>query len=113
MTTTFDLPYLSLGPDTDEISLFRQARQSLELQKWTEARELLLQLATRSPTTTRYRALLAYARGQESLEAGDEIRAREEWRRALILDPMLEDARRMLAVRAKQRSWVDRLLGRA
>jgi hypothetical protein len=112
MTTT-EVQYLSMEQDADEISLVRQARQSLELQKWTEARELLYTLATRSPSTTRYRALLAYARGQESLEAGDETRAREEWRRALILDPMLEVARRMLATRAKQRSWVDRLLGRA
>lgn len=111
--TTNEVQYLTLEQDADEVGLFRQARQCLELQKWTEARELLFTLATRSPSTTRYRALLAYARGQESLSAGDEIRAREEWRRALILDPMLEDARRMLAVRAKQRSWVDRLLGRA
>jgi tetratricopeptide (TPR) repeat protein len=108
-----DVQYLTVGPDADELGAFRQAKQLLELQKWTEAREAFLALATRSPSNFRYRALLAYARGQESLAAGDELRAREEWRRALILDPQLEDAKRALAVRVKQRSWVDRLLGRA
>ncbi|HVV81954.1 MAG TPA: hypothetical protein VHE35_02700 [Kofleriaceae bacterium] len=106
-------PFVLPGNGPDEANLFRQARQALELQHWTEARDLLLQLATRSPSTTRYRALLAYARGQESFVAGDETRARDEWRRALILDPSLEDAQHALAAHAPQRSWVARLFGRA
>ncbi len=96
----------------DETATFRRARQALELQRWSDARALLLRLATRSPNTTQYRSLLAYARGQESLDAGDEARARDEWRRALTLDPTLADARRALAARGRSRSWVDRLLGR-
>ncbi len=107
-TTEYVLP--ERGPD--EVALFRLARQALEIQHWTEARDMLFLLATRSPSTTEYRALLAYARGQESLLAGDEPRARDEWRRALVLDPSLADARRALAARARPRSWVDRLLGR-
>lgn len=106
-------PHVAPEPRSDESGLFRLARQQLELQNWSEARDLLLQLATRSPSTTRYRALLAYARGQESFCAGDEIRAREEWRRALILDPALVDAKHALAARPRPRSWVDRLFGRA
>lgn len=102
-----------LEPEADEASLFRRARQALELQRWGDARVQLLRLATRSPNTTRYRALLAYARGQEAYVAGDEDRARDEWRRALTLDPTLEDARRALAARGRTRSWVDRLFGRA
>lgn len=99
--------------DVDEATLYRDANHALELQHWPEARHLLFQLATRAPHKTRYRALLAYARGHESLGTGDEIRARDEWRRALTLDPSLKEAERSLAARARPRSWVDRLLGRA
>lgn len=104
--------WMTFADDPDELMVFQQARQELDLQRWSEARELLLWLATRSPATTRYRALLAYARGQEAATAGDETRAREEWRRALILDPRLELARQAIAARNRQRSWVARLLGR-
>lgn len=96
----------------DDASTLRRAQQALELQRWTEARELLLQLATRQPATTQYRALLAYARGQEALSSGNEEAARAEWRRALTLDPSLKDAQHALAARTRRRSWVDRLLGR-
>ena len=98
--------------DGDEAVLYRDANHALELQHWPEARHLLFQLATRAPHKTRYRALLAYARGQESLGTGDESRARDEWRRALTLDPSLKEAARALAARARPRSWVDRLFGR-
>ena len=54
-----DVQYLTVGPDADELGAFRQAKQLLELQKWTEAREALLALATRSTSNVRYRALLA------------------------------------------------------
>ncbi len=97
----------------DEGSQFTLAQRELDQQRWTEARRRLLQLATRAPGTVKYRALLAYARGQESLTAGDARRARDEWRRALILDPHLADAQRALAVHQSSRTWVDRLLGRA
>jgi Flp pilus assembly protein TadD len=113
MTTTYQVPYMTFDQDPDEAGLYQQGRQALDRQKWSEARELFRLLATRAPANSRYRALLAYARGQEWLDGGDEVRARDEWRRALILDPRLEDARRMLAVRSRPRSWVDRLLGRA
>lgn len=99
------------GPD--DASALRRAQHALELQRWSEARELLHQLATRRPSFTQCRALLAYARGQEALQAGDEESARAEWRRALTLDPSLVDAQRALAARPRRRSWVDRLLGRA
>jgi hypothetical protein len=106
-------PYTTPAPMPDEGVLLRQARSALDLQRWTEARDLLFQLATRSPNTTRYRAMLAYARGQEAHTLGDIERARDEWRRAVTLDPTLNDAQRALSLRARRRSWVDRLLGRA
>ena len=102
------------GDGDDEAAMFRRANNLLATQHWTEARDLLFTLAKRSPDKTRYRALLAYARGQESLLAGDEGRAREEWRRALVLDPSLRDAQLALAARQPvRRSWVSRLFGRA
>lgn len=97
----------------DETGQFRLAQQALDQQRWADARLRLLELATRAPGTVKYRALLAYARGQESLAAGDARRARDEWRRALILDPHLADAQRALAAHQSSRTWVDRLLGRA
>ncbi len=100
------------GPTEDE--LLRAATQALDLQRWTEARERLLRLATMSPATTKYRALLAYARGQEAMAAGDSTRAQEEWRRALTLDPTMADAQRAQAAqRQRSSSWVGKLLGRA
>ena len=95
----------------DEQGALRDAMQALAVQRWADARQVLLDHARRSPSTTRYRALLAYARGHEADAAGDDQRAREEWRRAVILDPSLESATRPLAARRRRRSWVARLLG--
>ena len=97
----------------DEAGEFRRAQQALDQQRWADARLRLLALATRSPGTVKYRALLAYARGQESLAAGDARCARAEWRRALILDPHLADAHRALAAHQSSRTWVARMFGRA
>jgi hypothetical protein len=110
MSVTFTTQ--SSGDGDDETALFRRASKALELQHWTEARDLLFDLARLRPDKGRYRALLAYARGHESFIAGDEARAREEWRRALVLDPKLREAQQALASRAQpRRSWVARLFG--
>lgn len=73
--------------------LERYALRLLQLQRWPEARSALHQLAVTTPHDARIRARLAYARGHEAAAAGDTARARQEWSRALLLDPSLGDAR--------------------
>lgn len=94
----------------DEATASREALAALDRQRWQEASARLLELARRNPNVTRYRALLAYARGQEAWIAGDDTRAREEWRRALILDPSLREATEAARTRARRPSWLGRLL---
>ncbi len=106
-------PFTPAHAPFDEVAILGRVRSALDLQRWTEARDLLFQLATRFPNKTRYRAQLAYARGQEAQTAGDLDRARAEWRRAITLDPGFADAQRALAQRASRPSWVARLLGRS
>lgn len=102
------------GVGEDEAVLFRRATNLLATQHWTEARDVLFTLAKHRPDKARYRALLAYARGHEHLIAGDEARARDEWRRAVVLDPNLREAQAALAAREPpRRSWVSRLFHRA
>jgi predicted Zn-dependent protease len=93
----------------DEVEVYRRVCAALDVQRWAEARELLLDLARRLPHASRYRALLAYTRGQEALGEGDARRAREEWRRALILDPGLRVARQALAAHQRPSTWIGRL----
>ncbi len=102
-------PPVALAADDDSTS--KRATRALECQRWTQARELLLELAYQSPHNTGYRAKLAYARGQEAAASGDESRAVAEWRRALVLDRSLVEAAQALAVR-RSASWLGRLLGR-
>ena len=87
------------------------AASLLQAGRFTEARGLLRRLAEASPGVTRYRALLALARGHEAEQAGDRDRARAEWRRALILAPDLDDARRALR-RVRGHSLLGRLVNR-
>lgn len=100
-----------MAPMLDDDSTSRRVAYALACQRWTEARELLLELAQRSPHNTGYRARLAYARGQEAAAGGDELRAAAEWRRALVLDSSLVEASRALAAR-RSSSWLGRLLRR-
>lgn len=72
--------------------LERYATRLLQLQRWPEARSALHQLAVTSPHDPQIRARLAYARGQEAHLDGDLPRARQEWTRALLLDPTLTAA---------------------
>jgi hypothetical protein len=98
--------------EAQEPELFRHAKFQLQLRRWAEARCLLLQLATASPHDNSYRALLAYARGHEAAVARDLDRASTEWRRALTLDPKLDDAAAALRSRTRRKSIIDRLFGR-
>jgi hypothetical protein len=99
----------AVGP---EEALVSHLRTLLQLRQWTEARTVARELATQYPRTSHYRALLALARGYEASQANEPKRAREEWRRAITLDPKLEEARAALSSRAARRSWVDRLFKR-
>ncbi len=99
----------SAGGCFDEAATYRRALAALELQRWRDAREELLELARHLPGLTRYRAMLAYARGQEASASGDDVRAQEEWRRALILDPSLRAAERALAAHSRSSTWIARL----
>ena len=85
-----------------EALLFDHLRTLLGLQKWAEARSTARELATLCPQNAHYRALLALARGHEAEAAGDHKRAREEWQRALALEPKLEAA--SLALRRRRRT---------
>lgn len=76
----------------DQTETLRYAERLLQTSRWTEARTVLHRLATGSPGVTRYRVLLAYARGEEHAQRGDHQRARAEWRRCLVLDPACSEA---------------------
>jgi Tfp pilus assembly protein PilF len=98
--------------DTDSSDALRDVLMLMQLHKWTEARIALHALAVAAPAITRYRALLAYARGHEAALAGDLDRAHEEWRRALTLDPsMKEAAAEMKRQRRRRRSFIEFLRG--
>jgi tetratricopeptide (TPR) repeat protein len=73
------------------------AQDMLRRGHWTTARQLLQSLSSRVPTSTQYRALLAYAKGREALAAGRADEAQHELQRALQLDPDLAEARAALA----------------
>ena len=96
----------------DDAEALRHALTLMQLNRWTEARIALHELALATPQVTRLRALLAYARGHEAAAAGDLARAHEEWRRALLLDPSLKDAEVAMRTRPRRRSWLDRVLRR-
>ena len=100
-------------PSVDsEDALVAHLRTLMQLQKWPEARTVARELAQRYPQNAHDRALLALARGHEAALANEPKRAREEWRRAITLDPKLEAARAALSSRAGRQSWVDRLFKR-
>ncbi len=100
-------------PVLDQESALVQHLQTLiQLQRWPEARTVARQLATEHPGNPHYRAILALARGHEAAQSGEPRRAREEWRRAITLDPKLEEARAALHSRAGRQSWIDRLFKR-
>lgn len=87
--------------------LIQQASRLMQLNRWPEARSVLQQLAILVPRQPRYRAWLALARGEEHWLGGDERRARAEWKRALVLDPTLDEAQ--LALRRRGQGWVRRI----
>ncbi|MEZ4403647.1 MAG: hypothetical protein R3B06_26725 [Kofleriaceae bacterium] len=95
-----------------DLELERYATRLLQLRRWTDARTALHQLALRAPQNSRWRALLAYARGHEASELGELARARSEWERALLLDPTLDDARLALTSRRMRTTWIGRMLHR-
>ncbi|MEZ4404370.1 MAG: hypothetical protein R3B06_30395 [Kofleriaceae bacterium] len=86
-------------------------RTLIALSRWPEAKVAARDLAHQHPHTAHYRALLALIRGHEASLAGDHKRAREEWNRALTLEPTLEPAQEALR-QAPRPSLLDRLLRR-
>ncbi len=95
-----------------EEALVAHLQTLMQLQKWPEAKTVARELATQHPRNQHYRALLALVRGNEAAQANEPKRAREEFRRAITLDPKLEEARTALASRRIRASWVDRLFRR-
>jgi hypothetical protein len=95
----------------DQTETLRYAERLLQACRWTEARATLHRLAATAPGISHYRALLAYARGEEAAERGDLPRARDEWRRALILEPTYAAPKAALQ-RAGSSSVFGRLFGR-
>jgi Tfp pilus assembly protein PilF len=65
--------------------------------QWAAARQALQNLASRVPSSTQYKALLAYARGREAQQLGRNDEATLEFQRALQLDPNLSLAKSALA----------------
>jgi hypothetical protein len=94
----------------DQTETLRYAERLLHACRWTEARTILHRLATTTPGVTRYRVLLAYARGEEYCERGELARARAEWRRALILDPSCIEAKAALG-RVRRGTFFGRIVG--
>lgn len=105
-----NVPTPAPGAD-DESETLRYAEGLLQACRWTEARGVLHRLATTTPGVTRYRVLLAYARGEEYAALGDQVRARDEWRRSLVLDPTYPQATIALR-RARRASLLGRLFDR-
>jgi tetratricopeptide (TPR) repeat protein len=97
---------------TNEATLVAYAQRLLQLRRWSDARTALQQLAVMMPQTSRYRALLALARGHEAADAGELARARTEWTRAITLDPTLEDAHLALSKRRNRPTLIGRMFGR-
>jgi hypothetical protein len=96
----------------EEATQARHLRTLVQLQQWPEAKAAALELAHRHPHKAEYRAQLALARGHEAWQAGDAKRAREEWNRAVILDPTLEAALVAVRGRARRPSLISRLFRR-
>ncbi len=91
---------------------FDHLRTLVTLQRWPEARTAAHELAHKHPHNSRYRALLALARGHEAATAGDTKLAHEEWGRALALDPTLEAAATAMR-RHRRPSLIARLFRRS
>jgi hypothetical protein len=71
--------------------------EMLQRQQWEPARAALNTLATRSPQSTKVRALQSYARGREAQLDRRIDEARVELDQALQLDPELQLAKTALA----------------
>jgi hypothetical protein len=84
-------------PPFDERAAHREALILLNDQNWSQARQVLHNLAARVPQSKTYRALLGYARGREAQVAGRTDDAALEYQRALQLDPDLAMAKAALA----------------
>jgi hypothetical protein len=84
-------------PPFDERAAHREALILLNDQSWTQARQVLHNLAARVPQSKSYRALLGYARGREAQAVGRVDDAALEYQRALQLDPDLAMAKAALA----------------
>jgi hypothetical protein len=77
-------------PTTSREPLDPQLDRALALaaqKKWTEARALFAELATRQAGDPRYRAYVHLARGWEAYVLGKDAEARAEWQRASACDP--------------------------
>jgi hypothetical protein len=96
------------GVSAQEAHDLQTVEALLTARAWAEAKPIVQRLAATNRAEPRYRALLAFVLGHEANEAGDLVRARAEWDRALALDPSL----RARGIRRRRPSLVQRLFGR-
>jgi hypothetical protein len=98
-TSTAPAPTAAAGAGApfDERAAIMQVQDLVRKQQWAAARQALQNLAARVPTSTQYKALLAYARGREAQQLGRNDEAILELQRALQLDPNLSLAKTALA----------------
>jgi tetratricopeptide (TPR) repeat protein len=80
------------APATEE-QRFAAALELLRRRLWKDAEKALAELAISHPSEKRYRAYRHYARGRIAQDDGRLDAARDEWERALRLDPELAAAR--------------------
>ncbi|MFT3699821.1 MAG: hypothetical protein QM831_42140 [Kofleriaceae bacterium] len=85
------------APAFDERAEMKAVNAQLDQKNWGAAKSLLNGLAARVPTSKQYRALIAYTRGREAQQAGQQQDALSEFQRALQLDPDLQPAKSAMA----------------
>lgn len=85
------------APPFDERAEMKAVTAQLDQKNWGAAKSLLNGLAARVPTSKQYRALIAYTRGREAQQAGQQQDALAEYQRALQLDPDLQQAKSAMA----------------
>ncbi len=92
------------GKPSEEQEL-QSAMDLVSAQDFAGARAAFHSLAARVPQNRRYRALLCYARGRETLSLGRKDDAVLEFQRALQLDPQLEIATEAIREAQRKSRW--------
>jgi hypothetical protein len=87
----------NLRPSALEYALFAAWSAYLSTGRAVKWRDMLVELCERTLAQDRHLAFAYHVRGQLALETKDSTTARESLRRALELDPLDDEARRLLA----------------